>query len=264
MIEYFVSDLDGTLLRGDETIASSDIEAILKWTESGRHFIVASGRPVSFIRRLNELGVYPEYMLGSTGSVLSDGKNEEVLGAIDDYYAYKMVEFLDAYDETDYVIDGYRFRGFYAKDRFGYFKRHMRTADIALVMEPKSFFKDNEPILKFFVICRDDEVAYRLAADIENGFDGYFKAFHADRGCLEVVNKKVGKWRGIEALADKLHVDPKRFACIGDEENDMVMIKNAGIGFAMSTADEDVRAVADRVVTSVKDAIMYLLEEENV
>ena len=264
MIKYLVSDLDGTLLKSDETIASSDIEAILKWTNSGKHFVVASGRPVSFMRKLNELGVYPEFMLGSTGSVLSDGKKEEVLGAINDYYALKMVEFLDDYDETDYIIDGYSFRGFYAKDKFGYFKRHMRTADIGIVSEPKSFFGDNEPILKFFVICKDDEVAYKLAKDIESGFDGYFKAYHADRGCLEVVMKRTGKWPGILALAEHLNVDPESFACIGDEENDKEMIKNCGYGFAMQGANEDIRQVSKKVVKSVKEAIDSLLEGENV
>ena len=261
MIKYFVSDLDGTLLKSDETIASDDIEAILRWQEMDRHFIVASGRPTSFMSYLEKLGIRPKYMLGSTGSVLSDGTSDEVLGAIDEDKAIKMVEFLDSADETDYVIDAYHFVGHYAKDDFGYFKEHMRTAKIDDVKRPRTFFELNEPILKFFVICKDDEVAFDIARQVNDGFDGYFRAYHADRGCLEVVSKNTGKWPAIKALAQKLGVDTEEFACIGDEENDKEMIKNCGVGFAMVNASEDVKKAADRVVNSVKEAISVLLEE---
>lgn len=264
MIRYLVSDLDGTLLQKDETIASSDVEAILRFKEAHNHFFVASGRPCDFMSRLEELGVKAEYMFGSTGAVISDGTKEEVVGAMDKDIAKRLSELLDSLEEVDYIIDARKFCGFYAKDVYGHFRRHMRTARILDVRRPSEFFKNDEAVLKFFVICKDDEVADLCAKAIDKEFSLELKSYHADRGCLEVVKKDTGKWPAIKKFLDEKGIDKSEVACIGDEGNDIEMIENCGFGFAMASAKDEVKAKAKKVVASVAEAIAYLGEVKDV
>ena len=46
----------------------------------------------------------------------------------------------------------------------------------------------------------------------------------------EITNDKVDKWNAIAKLAKKLGIDKSEIMAIGDNQNDLEMIKNAGKG----------------------------------
>ena len=72
---------------------------------------------------------------------------------------------------------------------------------------------------------------------------------------MDIIPSECGKWHGVSTLLKENHIDPKDVAAIGDEETDVEMIRNCGIGLAMYTADESVRNAADYVVKSVEEAL---------
>ena len=65
---------------------------------------------------------------------------------------------------------------------------------------------------------------------------------------LEVFDPAVNKWEGILHVARRHGVDPAQIVAIGDDVNDIPMIKNAGLGVAMGNAKPEVQAVAKRVI----------------
>lgn len=67
---------------------------------------------------------------------------------------------------------------------------------------------------------------------------------------LEIFAAGVDKWRGLQWLADAHGISESRIAAIGDEINDVTMIRNSGYGIAMDNGIGAVRAVADHVTTS--------------
>jgi len=62
-----------------------------------------------------------------------------------------------------------------------------------------------------------------------------------------------GKDRGIDAFCKHLGIDPSETIAFGDGENDISMIRFAGIGVAMGNASDKVKAHADFVTRSVDD-----------
>ncbi|MCF0110921.1 MAG: HAD family phosphatase, partial [Erysipelotrichaceae bacterium] len=71
MIRWIISDLDGTLYRPDKTIDAMDAEAVRRWIASGRHFALASGRPIDSAREIQkEYGIVTEAMLSDSGATL--------------------------------------------------------------------------------------------------------------------------------------------------------------------------------------------------
>ena len=84
------------------------------------------------------------------------------------------------------------------------------------------------------------------------------------KGCYDVVPAGVNKWASILHMLDRFGLKPSEVAAVGDGQNDIEMLTNAGFSVAMGNAPDDVKAVADFVTGHVDDdgiigAIKYLL-----
>lgn len=63
----------------------------------------------------------------------------------------------------------------------------------------------------------------------------------------------VDKGNGLLHLLRELHIPPERVLAIGDNENDIPLIRAAGFGVAMGQASEHVKAVADWVAPPIEE-----------
>ena len=93
----------------------------------------------------------------------------------------------------------------------------------------------------------------------------YFNAIHvphADVSVLEVFDPSVNKWEGIMQVARQHGIKPSQIVAIGDDVNDLHMIRNAGLGVAMGNARDQVKAIAKRVIESnAVDGLAKFLNE---
>ncbi len=67
---------------------------------------------------------------------------------------------------------------------------------------------------------------------------------------LEFLSPKSGKWSALEAVAAEANVSAEEIIAVGDDTNDIEMIRNAGLGIAMGNAAPEVKQAADHVVRS--------------
>ncbi|MBI4231428.1 MAG: HAD family phosphatase [Planctomycetes bacterium] len=72
------------------------------------------------------------------------------------------------------------------------------------------------------------------------GFDGFESRF------CDVQPPCKGKAEGVRYLRDTHGIDPKRMVAIGDQENDLSMLRAVGLPVAMANASPEVHAVAKR------------------
>jgi hydroxymethylpyrimidine pyrophosphatase-like HAD family hydrolase len=70
---------------------------------------------------------------------------------------------------------------------------------------------------------------------------------------LEAFDASVSKWSAVRWLAEHRGIDPARVAAIGNDINDIALLKHAACGVAMANAIPEALAVADRV-TAANDA----------
>ena len=77
----------------------------------------------------------------------------------------------------------------------------------------------------------------------------------------EISAKNVDKWNTIEFLAQKIKVLPDEIVAIGDNINDIKMIKNAGLGIAMGQSSPKVQEMANTITkTNIEDGVSYAIE----
>jgi Cof subfamily protein (haloacid dehalogenase superfamily) len=78
---------------------------------------------------------------------------------------------------------------------------------------------------------------------------------------LEAFDPQVSKWRGIMEIAGRRGIDGKQIIAIGDDVNDVPMLKAAGLGVSMGNGRFGAIEAADRVIgTNAEDGLAEFLE----
>lgn len=79
---------------------------------------------------------------------------------------------------------------------------------------------------------------------------------------LEISNEKGGKGAALREAAARLGVKPEEIIAFGNAENDMDMIRFAGLGVAVANSPEIVRQCADRIAPpNTEEGVAQVLEE---
>ncbi|MCL2571304.1 MAG: Cof-type HAD-IIB family hydrolase [Defluviitaleaceae bacterium] len=85
-----------------------------------------------------------------------------------------------------------------------------------------------------------------------------------NENCYDIVPEGINKWVGILPMLDHFGLKPEEVAAIGDGENDIEMLENAGYSIAMGNGINKVKQAANYVTTHIDDdgilnAIKHLL-----
>ena len=240
MYKIITCDLDETLLCMDRTISKRNIEAIHAAMEKGVKFVCASGRGyMSFQNTLQEIGLYDlpdQYSISFNGSAITENRGNRVL-------------FLEG-------ISWELANALYLKGvEFG-LCMHIYTQDTVYI------YKLNEDERKFlenrmdYILVDDDFKGYEYLNEIEKRvahITGDCEVSYSSGRYLEFNKAGVSKGAGLERLAQILGVDMKDTLAIGDNVNDITMIRAAGLGAAVGNVFEGIRGECDYVAEATND-----------
>jgi Cof subfamily protein (haloacid dehalogenase superfamily) len=260
-----VLDVDGTLLDPWHRIAPATAAAVARARAAGLHVLLASGRSANARRDLvAELGLDGPAIAfnGALTFRLEDGAlralAETPLDRVAAAEAYALAR-AHGVEVGWFTRDGWRTEA------------HGPGAaeEAALTDEPAQLdpgLPDGAPApLKLMCIVPDLDGTPALHALRERLPPTVTGQFSHPR-YLELTAPGVDKARAVEAACAALGLSHAQFAAIGDAENDITMLRAAGVGIAMGNAAPVVIAAADRVTgTNARDgaaaAIDALLAE---
>ncbi len=262
-IHILISDLDGTLLNDQKRVEPRDAMAIHRWVNSGHRFWVASGRGHDCKQLLNGDDVFPEYIIGSTGSTIHDASDHLIYRYDTPMHCLKeIVSYLTSLQYCGLMLDNAHGPTIDPTLRYGIDTNHLVSDhihhDLSGLMDVRSMDLSDVSVLKIFTVFSSDALALTARDHLMAHFD--VTAYHADINCLEIVPKGCSKYHALHHLCEMLNVDLSTVAAIGDEENDVMMIDHAGYGYIMASANDTVKAHADQIVSSVAQAIDDLLD----
>ena len=85
---------------------------------------------------------------------------------------------------------------------------------------------------------------------------------------IEIMEKNVNKFNGISEIGSFLGINKNEIAAIGDQDNDIPMLENSILSFAMGNSIEKVKEVCDYTVSTnenfgLVEAINILLEKNS-
>ncbi|WP_018547556.1 HAD family hydrolase [Streptomyces sp. LaPpAH-108] len=252
------TDLDGTLLRGDDTISPRTRAALVAATEAGAAHIVVTGRAVPWTRHiLDDLGYEGLAVCGQGAQVYDAGQHRLLTSVTLDRklagVALAKIEAevgplyiaasRDGLDGDVLVGPGYAVTG-------------------ALPSTPFTDVSDlwAAPLNKLYIQhprLSSDE----LAEAAQGAAGGFVTVVMAGEGIVELLPLGLSKATGLSLAARRLGMKAADTIAFGDMPNDIPMFAWAAHGVAMGNAHADLRAVADEVTTSNdEDGIAVVLE----
>jgi Cof subfamily protein (haloacid dehalogenase superfamily) len=104
-------------------------------------------------------------------------------------------------------------------------------------------------------LVMEADPAARFTALLENQLADQFsyhllRALHFQNAIIEIFSPGVNKWSGILRLCRHLDISPEEVVTIGDDVNDIPMLRHAPMSYAMGGAPDAVRHSARKVTLS--------------
>ncbi|NLC96665.1 MAG: HAD family phosphatase [Erysipelotrichaceae bacterium] len=266
MYKVIVCDLDDTLIRSDKTISTKDIETITKAKNKGIKFVPATGRGFFQINDiLKSLNLYDEpneYVISFNGGVISENKNNRIIH-FEGIPFEKARELLSRGLDYDVCIHVYTMENVYLF-RFNDIERGFLTnMDNKIVMSDNTIdFLKGKEFVKALYMNQDRNYLQRIEKDLSDVLFDMDVSYSSNR-YIEFNHKGVNKGEGLHKLAEILKVDVKEIIAIGDNLNDLSMIKEAGLGIGVKNTVPDMIEYCDFITeaTHNESAVSEVIEK---
>lgn len=253
MYKLIACDLDETLLNVDKKIGERNLRAIFKATkEYGVKFVPATGRGYTavdtILETLQSANALDEYIISNNGAIVSENKDHRHLSFHGLPFATtkKIFDFgfqkdvcIQIFTPTD--VYAYHISEDEKKWLFSFKK------DSIICDNDNIDFLENVPITKVLFQNLDRTYLQELYKEMEALLEGKVTASYSSGRYLELNLFGVDKGLGLRELADHLGIDMKETIAIGDNFNDIGMLKVAGLSIAVSNAHPEIKAMCDYI-----------------
>lgn len=260
-------DFDGTLYRDDHTVSSRNLEAIRAYLDRGGKFVISTGRLFQSVRKqLDALGLNEGEVIVCQGAGVYDASTGRRLWAetIRRDYALECARFIDS--SSDVVGMMYIDDECYAVQKNEFSDRFVQICGID--------YRATGCKLEQFLIDRPSLNVTKLLAMVvpsaamefcrrgERLLGGKMDFARSQEFLVEMMQVGVNKGKACEYLCRRYGIEADESIALGDSENDLPMIRFAGLGVAMGNAFDNVKEDADYVAPSNDDdGVAHVIEK---
>lgn len=256
----FVTDLDGTLLRNDKTISEENKEAIKYFESQGGLFTFITGR-IPFGTRMVLKQFTPNIPFGcmNGGGIYDNNKKELLWCRTLPKEALDIVRYVDEkFPEISIELTSAERSYFYKKNKYTEEHRLMELFD-----DINCHYDDIKEELVKIIFIDVPEKMIPLISDLKNHPNFLdFEFVASDPKYFELLPKDSDKGKLLIKLARILGVDIKRTISVGDNDNDVKMLKTSALSFAVSNSSLLAKQAADFITVSNEEhAIAKIVDD---
>lgn len=235
-----VTDMDGTLLNTKHRVSPENSAAIRRFTEGGGLFTLATGRMEKTVRPyLSGLTINAPGIIYN-GAAIYDFSENRVLwrnclpDGIEDVVRGVIGRFPGAGIQAFHGGEIYFIRENEETER-----HRLREGFVPIV---SALDRVPKPWYKVLIAWKPEKLAVVEAWLKETGGD--FRSVYSEPQFLELLNPQVSKGHALGRLVSMLGIPALKVTAMGDNLNDMEMLKEADIGIATGNAHELLKAAA--------------------
>jgi len=269
-------DIDGTLVNSRDELTSDTQEALIRAGRAGIHIVLATGRRYSrTLHFVEPLGIDVP-LITATGALIKDPKDHRTLfqSIIDSHLLRQVLAIIDlcGYDPllcADTFAQGFDFYNARAKVGTTELQEYLDLNPNDGRIWPNLIADPPPGVFSVFTMGTKDQMLILeqiLHGKLSGRLSTHVLRSPRYRGFLvEITPAGVSKWSGVRRLAESWGIEEASICAVGDDVNDIPMIRAAGLGVAMGNALAEVKAAADIVAPThdengLVQVVQWLLE----
>jgi len=255
MKTLYISDLDGTLLSRDSKISDFTRNTINHLVEEGMNITLATGRSSSSACNILDGLTLKIPAVMMNGVFLTDilTKKQIYVCYIPEDKCKRVVDIFLRHNSPPFIYS-------FADDIDAEYRNYKSEYEHKFIEAKKQYHRSFEQVsvynLTDKIVCinaiDESTVTDKIAEDIKKiegiKFTNHHANYSGTLNFIEVFSPKAGKWNGINRLKERYGFD--RVVAIGDNLNDLEMIRNADVGVSVKNAQKELLQVADIIIES--------------
>lgn len=266
-IKVIATDMDGTLLDSRGQLDLLRLEKILnRLDQRGVRFVIATGNEVHRMRQLlGHLAERVVLVVANGARIFEHNKLLQAQTWDDAMVDRALGHFKGRECQDQFVVTGMN-GGFVKKGTiFTELDKFMTSEMIEKLYQRMHFVDEFDSslfggVLKMSMVV-GEERSDAVLQEINDLFDGQIRAVSSGYGCIDILQTGIHKAWGLEELLKRWGLKSEQIMAFGDSENDIEMLKFAGISYAMENAEESVKEVATGVAPANSQAGVYQVLE---
>jgi hypothetical protein len=254
-------DIDGTLVNSRDELTPATSAAIRRACEAGIRVVLATGRRYSKALHLVEPLKLDVPLISASGAIIKDPLDHRTLfcaeflpGVLEEVLSMVAAAGHDAVLYADTFSEGFDFycprldvNGTNQTDLAEYFARNVgcgRQWPNLMRAPPPGIFAGFAMAARPTMAALGQRLVQKFGADL---YVHILKSpFYTGWFC-EIEPGGVSKWSAVQHLARDWGIGDEEICAVGDDVNDIPMVRGAGLGVAMGNAVAELKAAADRV-----------------
>ena len=258
------TDIDGTLLNKDRELSEKTINQVQRIAPLP--FVLISSRMPKAMRHLQE-----QFKNTSTPLIAYNGglvlDNDIVLHST--FINNDVLEvIINQCVETEIHLSLYYADEWYVPSMDYWANREANNTKVTPIV------KSNKAVLSKWkeegkgahkIMCMGDEAEIEvLYKTLEKEYYNEIMLYRSKPTYIEISHKSISKKTAIEVLLKKCYptLAMNNVIAFGDNYNDIEMLKSVGLGVAVSNANDEVLAIADKITdTNKNDGVAKIIEE---
>ncbi|KOM96726.1 HAD family hydrolase [Clostridium botulinum] len=263
-------DMDGTLLNDEKKITEKTLSYIKEAKEKGVKVVISSGRVLGGLKFYEKTIAKEEPMICANGALILNDKKETIYNeGINKNTLLNIIDVLRKYKDTYYhfyhdnIMCTEKFD--YSTKKFYEFNKNIERKyriEIRIITDSKEYIKHrSSEITKIVVVDNDLKYLNRIQKEIEDNLKVSVTKSHISN--IEICNFGISKGIALEKLSNYYNIPIEKCIAVGNDENDISMIKKAGLGVFMKNTREELKKYADYVtyMDNNNDGIAEVIEK---
>ncbi len=251
MIKLLLSDVDGTLVGPDKSLAPSTVEAVHAMHDAEIHFAVTSGRPPRGMEMLVDPLAIRAPLAGFNGGLFVEpGMDVIDEHLVPDDLAAQALELIESFDLSVWV---YQAREWFVRDPDGpHVARETHTVQFPPTVVG-SFHDVATRVAKIVGVSDDHDAVAAAESAAHAQLGDHVSASRSQPYYLDVTHPQANKGCVVQFLSERYALATDEIATIGDMPNDVLMFAHSGLSIAMGNAHREVQRAARHVTTANDD-----------
>ncbi len=243
-IRLIISDLDGTLLSPESKLKQPVIDEINRFRAMGGLFTIATGRPLATTKPIaDKLHIDLPLILCNGAVIAQEGQPVSRY----DYSLYEAAPLLhEAHCRGLNVLmfcgsEVFTFK--YTEDTHYYERKENISCRVLAISAINWKYRRVDKV----ILLGDIDVSRSLWGKYNAILGKRLTTIQSEHNYLEIIDRRCSKGNAAAKLAHMLQIHPNEIMTLGNECNDISMIRMAGIGVAVANGHEQLKAEADYI-----------------